>query len=141
MLIPPSPPILWGGGCLTLSPFAWLSNPVWQVQLWSLSCDSQSASVSFSSPLRSSLPSRLPAPPSRSSGALNESLLWLGTSQEKCDYERDVSMSKEDFELLDAAVYRWVPLTGGRPVPPLVGAARAARRAALHLSPPLLTQG
>ena len=72
---------------------------------------------------------------------MNESLLWLGTSQEKCEYERDVSMSKEDFELLDAAVYMWVPLTGGRPVPPLVGAARAARRAALHLSPPLLTQG
>ena len=43
---------------------------------------------------------------------MNESLLWLGTSQDKCDYERDVSMSNEDFELLDAAVYRWVPLGG-----------------------------
>ena len=69
-------------------------------------------------PLNPRLPNQhpsapIPAPPSRSSGAMNETLLWLGTSQDKCEYERDVSMPKEDFELLDAAVYRWVPLGGG----------------------------
>ena len=43
------------------------------------------------------------------SGAINESSLWLGTTQGDCDYDVDRSMPSIDFQQLDAAVKRADP--------------------------------
>lgn len=40
------------------------------------------------------------------SGALNESGLWLGTTQGNCQYQVDESMPRADFDQLDAGVHR-----------------------------------